>query len=413
MRGKQSGVNRGSISRRIIPARAGQTQSRSYWSAQVPDHPRACGANCFYMYFCDNRFGSSPRVRGKPDQAQGHRQPLRIIPARAGQASPSPRPCCRWPDHPRACGANFLRRSVGADGHGSSPRVRGKRTGRHQETDRRPDHPRACGANSRFGSAAYRLAGSSPRVRGKHGSGRRFPGGVRIIPARAGQTLRRGQWHRHDADHPRACGANGLSLLLTNVFPWIIPARAGQTATANSNLAQATDHTRACGANSTTTGADSWNNGSSPRVRGKHAGGRNIRVIARIIPARAEQTVRRGRGCAVAADHPRACGANNATQITARYVNGSSPRVRGKLPAYANPQQMVRIIPARAGQTLSPRMLNISFTDHPRACGANYGGVPVIQPVAGSSPRVRGKHRAAQLRVQIRRIIPARAGQTG
>ena len=94
---------------------------------------------------------------------------MRIIPARAGQTSSQPSRTSPWPDHPRACGANSARAIYMLVVSGSSPRVRGKL---HR-------------------AAADRLA-------------------ARIIPARAGQTPSSGTTRPTDADHPRACGANGL-----------------------------------------------------------------------------------------------------------------------------------------------------------------------------------------------------------
>ena len=71
-----------------------------------------------------------------------------------------------------------------------------------------------------------------------------------------------------------------------------------------------------------------------------------------------------------------------------------------------------RIIPARAGQTTSCTSHSKSRPDHPRACGANdYDkDAPIVR--TGSSPRVRGKLERQQLADGTERIIPARAGQT-
>ena len=172
--------------------------------------------------------GSSPRVRGKR-RVGGSLQILgRIIPARAGQTRTS---CLRaqWPtDHPRACGANFLPTVLIQNKSGSSPRVRGKRTRvRRQDQGRRiiparagqtprpigrrtwyQDHPRACGANEGCRQGGVRLLGSSPRVRGKLYHVSPVMVGIRIIPARAGQTRPPCMWFDARADHPRACGAN-------------------------------------------------------------------------------------------------------------------------------------------------------------------------------------------------------------
>ena len=154
--------------------------------------------------------GSSPRVRGKHRKRSTARSSIRIIPARAGQTSQAR---CRdivSTDHPRACGANPVADAADPAGHGSSPRVRGKRrdvgrvgsqrriiparagqtAGCQRATALRSDHPRACGANAAKLALPSLPSGSSPRVRGKlpePGHGLTSP---RIIPARAGQTVR-------------------------------------------------------------------------------------------------------------------------------------------------------------------------------------------------------------------------------
>ena len=73
------------------------------------------------------RAGSSPRVRGKHQQATVVADRPRIIPARAGQTAAGCRRAARAPDHPRACGANYLPLRPLCTNDGSSPRVRGKR----------------------------------------------------------------------------------------------------------------------------------------------------------------------------------------------------------------------------------------------------------------------------------------------
>ena len=70
-------------------------------------------------------------------------------------------------------------------------------------------------------------------------------------------------------------------------------------------------------------------------------------------------------------DHPRACGANVASNSSEDPVNGSSPRVRGKLIPVPVFDVLLRIIPARAGQTCLLAVMVVILSDHPRACGAN------------------------------------------
>ena len=113
---------------RIIPAHAGQTAWRGCSSTQSADHPRACGANTATSHDGSCSGGSSPRMRGKPDQSSDLTKLERIIPAHAGQTA-----SFRWvfllrPDHPRACGANYQRLDRVGGNLGSSPRMRGKQS---------------------------------------------------------------------------------------------------------------------------------------------------------------------------------------------------------------------------------------------------------------------------------------------
>ena len=114
----------------------------------------------------------------------------------------------------------------------------------------------------------------------------------------------------------------------------------------------------------------------------------------------------------IATDHPRACGANDAVRRRCYAASGSSPRMRGKQRRTGMTATRPRIIPAHAGQTISPVSGAHGMTDHPRACGANCGGVLDNIKGFGSSPRMRGKRYATDLSPPAWRIIPAHAGQT-
>ena len=172
---------------RIIPAHAGQTvrcRRRCRWRS---DHPRACGANGQIVDGVHCCSGSSPRMRGKPSARGMGSAHTRIIPAHAGQTQSRPHPRHPATDHPRACGANNHGRFQITHRTGSSPRMRGKRGFRHLRKDtvriipahagQTPlvlptvplgtDHPRACGANPRCSASRNRYCGSSPRMRGK------------------------------------------------------------------------------------------------------------------------------------------------------------------------------------------------------------------------------------------------------
>ena len=114
-------------------------------------------------------------------------------------------------------------------------------------------------------------------------------------------------------------------------------------------------------------------------------------TVLRIIPARAGQTSNRVLIHCRETDHPRACGANRKSCTPMSAPSGSSPRVRGKQIWDNNEFAQTRIIPARAGQTSSFNPITYDQSDHPRACGANLLTLSEEQRQYGSSPRVRGK----------------------
>ena len=208
MRGKLSRGRCHGHALRIIPAHAGQTRGRGT-SAMIPtDHPRACGANGGWKFRKSQGHGSSPRMRGKQSPEHRRCRTGRIIPAHAGQTYR-----CRL--RPGQC----------------------------------PDHPRACGANSRFLLFISSSSGSSPRMRGKLSAELESLRTERIIPAHAGQTRPARRTTPKETDHPRACGAN--------------------------------DHDNDVAA---------LDGGSSPRMRGKRRPGIRRPRHRRIIPAHAGQT---------------------------------------------------------------------------------------------------------------------------
>ena len=151
----------------------------------------------------------------------------------------------------------------------------------------------------------------------------------------------------------------------------IIPAHAGQTLSGTALVPHRTDHPRACGANKNNVLTEELIAGSSPRMRGKLPWWFRRRCYHRIIPAHAGQTWQQREHERDRPDHPRACGANPATNVIWNGRCGSSPRMRGKLGQRTGDNALERIIPAHAGQTTRNRRRCTCSTDHPRACGAN------------------------------------------
>ena len=132
--------------------------------------------------------------------------------------------------------------------------------------------------------------------------------------------------------------------------------------------------------------------GSSPRGRGKRERLLFQIVVHRLIPARAGKTV--------------------SGAIGQKPPLGSSPRGRGKPPASAGAVHVLGLIPARAGKTQRARRGKQPRAAHPRAGGENGARGSQNAVAWGSSPRGRGKPRRVFRRIRRPRLIPARAGKT-
>ena len=170
--------------------------------------------------------GSSPLARGLLFFKPYRGLTPRIIPARAGFTSRSPTARSRRRDHPRSRGVYRRWSVVVMWCSGSSPLARGLR---YRPCRRGPpariiparagftlrvgpfafllrDHPRSRGVYVGGGVERDHAAGSSPLARGLHSSLMIRPDQLRIIPARAGFTARRTRARRSRADHPRSRG---------------------------------------------------------------------------------------------------------------------------------------------------------------------------------------------------------------
>ena len=212
----------------LIPACAGKTYSPDRLSRYLEAHPRVCGENSVRAGCMLHRRGSSPRVRGKPGRYSRGQADHGLIPACAGKTRLAATGRPRFRAHPRVCGENLNHTAHDKISVGSSPRVRGKpdedneawlrkglipacagkTTGTTCLVTRSRAHPRVCGENNDQVSDAMDNLGSSPRVRGKRPRIRRTTSFPRLIPACAGKTrfarARASEWRAH----PRVCGEN-------------------------------------------------------------------------------------------------------------------------------------------------------------------------------------------------------------
>ena len=91
--------------------------------------------------------GSSPRVRGTPDDVAAGRRRHRFIPACAGNSCMASLSALLMAVHPRVCGELFGESDYVVDDDGSSPRVRGTLGGILSNQQQRRFIP-ACAGNS-------------------------------------------------------------------------------------------------------------------------------------------------------------------------------------------------------------------------------------------------------------------------
>ena len=292
---------------RIIPARAGFTQSTCQNQQSDTDHPRSRGVYCHYRGLLSGRWGSSPLARGL------RRRPLRglagerIIPARAGFTPTRTGMTRSRPDHPRS-------RGVYAFAQFQAPDLL--------------DHPRSRGVYASQPNPPPVPIGSSPLARGLLTRRLMDVHARRIIPARAGFTTPGRGARSTSRDHPRSRGV------------------------------YATMRTRAF-----------LGSGSSPLARGLLGGSEVVVLDDRIIPARAGFTPLLWLQSRLTGDHPRSRGVYFERLEFEFDTGGSSPLARGLPGARLNLGVYHGIIPARAGFTTGTPRGRPSTPDHPRSRG--------------------------------------------
>ena len=155
----------------------------------------------------------------------------------------------------------------------------------------------------------------------------------------------------------------------------------------------------------------SLNNGTSPRVRGKRqlvVGGGRRQ---RYIPACAGEARGGGGSHGQSPVHPRVCGGSCCHRPLISPLAGTSPRVRGKRHELDIEVSQQRYIPACAGEATARSRRRAKAAVHPRVCGGSSSAATSTFSTTGTSPRVRGKLFRARRRPARRRYIPACAGE--
>ena len=413
VRGTESPSRRSRRCYRFIPACAGNSTviTRVAWPVAV--HPRVCGEQV-RRRDCDCLLsGSSPRVRGTVSSANALMIVNRFIPACAGNSLQGAS-CHRCGSvHPRVCGEQSCRASERAASDGSSPRVRGTDTERTDITERyrfipacagnrpplyarithSPVHPRVCGEQLLRSGQLHVSSGSSPRVRGTAIDVVERPSSSRFIPACAGNRY---EWESHYTTppvHPRVCGEQSAAGTAANGWKSV--------------------HPRVCGEQCLDMSEAETQAGSSPRVRGTVHSLPWALNHRRFIPACAGNRLTDNQLSSMLPVHPRVCGEQRGGQENIQDTLGSSPRVRGTEWVGNESDCCSRFIPACAGNRQAGSATHGRQPVHPRVCGEqNCESVPPLPPT-GSSPRVRGTAMKGFWHCNLRRFIPACAGNRG
>ena len=151
---------------------------------------------------------------------------------------------------------------------------------------------------------------------------------------------------------------------------------------------------------------------SSPLARGTQCMTFYAQAAKGLIPARAGNTITPRLMPRWAWAHPRPCGEHCGDTLSAPPPPGSSPPVRGARDSVLDGVYKIGLIPARAGSTQQKGVCKKQLRAHPRPCGEHPERSLAHLTSQGSSPPVRG---ARVCRVNIRSwlgLIPARAGST-
>ncbi len=271
-------------------------------------------------------------------------------------------------------------------------------------------HPRVCGERARRGRHPIAAPGSSPRVRGTRNTRYDESHNGRFIPACAGNA---GQYRMtrspHDGSSPRVRGTRFAQTWQAARLRFI-PACAGNALCRLRYQAGISVHPRVCGERFRNDPSELIHFGSSPRVRGTPFKPCELVLHRRFIPACAGNAPPALRGCGSVSVHPRVCGERAPDGKLSSLQYGSSPRVRGTLVLQIHPASRYRFIPACAGNAAMLMKMLTSGAVHPRVCGERQVARETTFLNTGSSPRVRGTQCSLTPPGPNARFIPACAG---
>ena len=234
----------------------------------------------------------------------------------------------------------------------------------------------------------------------------------RFIPAYAGNTFILTPVSRIIAVHPRICGEHLTIQVCTDPGDGssphmrgtqvrlrdkqqsrrFIPAYAGNTLIVFVVIESTSVHPRICGEHGVFSSHCAFTAGSSPHMRGTRHQYCSFQSPKRFIPAYAGNTKAHLPQPSPLAVHPRICGEHVLPPTLMLVADGSSPHMRGTLPAPVRRAVSLRFIPAYAGNTWQGSVISTLMPVHPRICGEHPKSASRRATSSGSSPHMRGTH---------------------
>ena len=217
-----------------------------------------------------------------------------------------------------------------------------------------------------------------------------LPARRRFIPAYAGNASRPPASPPETPVHPRVCGERDIETQDHKDVSGSSPRMRGTLSAGAISRPPPAVHPRVCGERPPPPPATTGSNGSSPRMRGTPVPAERVDDVLRFIPAYAGNARRcrvRVRRLAV---HPRVCGERGG--------------------GVGRPLLERRFIPAYAGNAAVTVVDTVDEPVHPRVCGERAKRSNRRPKDTGSSPRMRGTHRDAGRQREDVRFIPAYAG---
>ena len=192
----------------------------------------------------------------------------------------------------------------------------------------------------------------------------------------------------------------------------LTPARAGNTTTQQKQLITQAAHPRSRGEHHAVVHGGGDRFGSPPLARGTPAGSYKVSYPFRLTPARAGNTRPKTVGAGANPAHPRSRGEHEPSFTCHNSPSGSPPLARGTPPPGFVLLQVLRLTPARAGNTNQAQMSLYSSPAHPRSRGEHWHPFHQIMQALGSPPLARGTLMNPVEAKRAGRLTPARAGNT-